>query len=378
MDLLAEEDSKLSFVTQGAGTPAMVAHLMGDLLIEAREFCSALTKYPSPVNVVSHAHLPLPSFIIYMEEMVKGSSPPSLLYNGSMATTIAAFKRTIWRHYRAHGRHDLAWRKTRDPYAILVSEVMLQQTQVSRVEGFYEKWLVRFPDFTTLAKARTADVLAAWQGLGYNRRALALKRLAEIVRQEHGGRLPKDRAALERLPGIGRGTSGSLMAFVFNSPEPFIETNIRRVFIHAFFPRARRGVTDAAIERYLERTLARERNPREWYWALMDYGASMPDLETKGTARGVNPNRKSAHYRKQAAFKGSDRELRGKILRCLVAANARRTGAPAQGLSRDQLAEAVGAAAPRRGERDAFAQVVSRLAKEGFIIEKRNFIFLAY
>jgi A/G-specific adenine glycosylase len=296
-------------------------------------------------------------------------------YNGRMAMALSDFKRTIWRHYRAHGRHALAWRKTKDPYAILVSEIMLQQTQVPRVEGFYEAWLARFPDFAALAAARTADVLAAWQGLGYNRRALALKRLAETVVREYGGRLPEDRAALEKLPGIGKGTSGSLMAFVFDRPEPFIETNVRRVFIHCFFPRTRRAVTDAEIMRYLERTLAGERNPREWYWALMDYGSSMREAG-KGKSAPVNPNRKSAHYRKQSAFKGSARELRGKILRYLLAEKGRYRGKSLRGVARARLAEAVGAGGT--GERnDLFRRVVSHLVREGFIIEKSDSLFLA-
>ncbi len=274
----------------------------------------------------------------------------------------ATFKKEIWRHYRAKGRHDLPWRKTDDPYAILISEVMLQQTQVSRVEGFYGKWLARFPDFAALARAGTAEVLAAWQGLGYNRRALALKRLAEKVMEEHGGRLPRDRAALEALPGIGKGTSGSLMAFAFNAPEPFIETNIRRVFIHFFFPRARHGVTDREIERYLQETLDRAR-PREWYWALMDYGAAMP---------AVNPNRRSAHYRRQSAFKGSDRELRGRVLRYLIAAQDRIVKKGPAGVAKDRLFAAVGAGASE----ERLEGVLARLGEEGFIATRGRHVYL--
>jgi len=224
---------------------------------------------------------------------------------------VEPFKKTIWSRYRSDGRHDLAWRKTRDPYRILVSEIMLQQTQVARVAKFYPKFIKKFPDFRTLARARTPVLLRTWTGLGYNRRALALQRLSRIVLEKFNGRLPRDRAALESLPGIGKATAGSLRAFAFNEPEVFIETNIRRVFIHFFFPR-RKTVTDRELERYIKRTLPKK-NPREWYWALMDYGAM---LGQKG--RGANPNRKSAHYRTQAQFRGSDRELRGKILRILL------------------------------------------------------------
>jgi len=208
----------------------------------------------------------------------------------------------------------MPWRKTRDPYRILVSEIMLQQTQVSRVGPFYRNFIKKFPDFRALAAAKTVDVLKAWQGLGYNRRAIALQNLSRIVLEKFNDRLPDDRDDLESLPGIGPGTSGSLMAFAFNKPVVFIETNIRRVFIHHFF-KNRADVTDAEIERCIERTMSRRR-AREWYWALMDYGSWL----ATGDARLANPNRRSAHYAKQKKFKGSDRELRGRILKLLVGA----------------------------------------------------------
>jgi A/G-specific adenine glycosylase len=235
------------------------------------------------------------------------------------------FRKTIWRHYRRNGRHDMSWRKTREPYRILVSEIMLQQTQVARVARFYPEFIKKFPDFRALARARTADVLRAWQGMGYNRRALALQKLSRIVLEKFDGELPRGRAALESLPGIGKATAGSLRAFIWNEREVFIETNIRRVFIH-FFLHERKKVTDEEIARYLHWTLPRK-NFREWYWALMDHGAALGTeavrngKRTEAAARraiGANPNRKSAHYRKQPAFKGSDRELRGKIIRLLL------------------------------------------------------------
>lgn len=195
----------------------------------------------------------------------------------------------------------------------MVSEIMLQQTQVSRVEKFYPVFLKQFPDFKTLAEAKTADVLRAWQGMGYNRRTLALQRLARIVKKERSGKLPKDRTILEALPGIGKGTSGSLMAFAFDEPVIFIETNIRRTFIHHFFPR-RRNVLDAEIEPLVAKALDITK-PREWYWALMDYGAA---LGMRSRAK-KNPNRRSGHYARQSKFAGSDRELRGKILKIALA-----------------------------------------------------------
>lgn len=224
------------------------------------------------------------------------------------------FKKIIWEHYRRHKR-EMPWRRTRDPYRILVSEVMLQQTQVVRVMRFYPHFIKQFPDFRSLARARTAAVLRAWQGLGYNRRTLALQRLSRIVLEKFNGRLPRDHGALESLPGVGKGTAGSVLAFAFNQPEVFIETNIRRVFIHFFFPRKKK-VTDEALKRYIKRTLD-AKNPREWYSALMDYGAMLRN--SSGSCGGAaDPNRRSAHYKRQNGFKGSDRELRGKILKVLL------------------------------------------------------------
>jgi A/G-specific adenine glycosylase len=264
--------------------------------------------------------------------------------------TIATFRKTVWDHYRRAGRVALPWRHTADPYAILVSEVMLQQTQVARVEEYYVRFLKNFPNFRALARAKTGDVLALWQGLGYNRRAMFLHRAAQIVVRDFGGRLPVDREALESLPGIGKGTSGSLMAFAFNKPEVFIETNIRRVFIHFFF-KNKRVVTDDELRRYIEGSVDKK-NARQWYWALMDYGAAMA-IE--------NPNRRSAHYKKQSTFAGSDRQLRGRILRSALSA-------PKSKISTKELFKILGVPQGR------FEKVVSGLQKEGFIVRKGNYI----
>jgi len=225
----------------------------------------------------------------------------------SKSVSFSAFRLAIWNYYRRHGR-DLPWRRTRDPYRILVSEIMLQQTQADRVIGYYEKFLARFPDVAALARARLADILGIWHGLGYNRRALYLKRAAEEIAARHGGAVPCDPDALAQLPGIGAATAGAIAAFAFNSPVPFIETNIRRAYIHLFFPR-RRAVPDAALLPLIARTMSRK-NPRAWYYALMDYGAMLGAAQ-KGKK---NPNRRSKHYTKQTRFSGSDRELRGKII----------------------------------------------------------------
>jgi A/G-specific adenine glycosylase len=278
--------------------------------------------------------------------------------------TIETFKKTIWTHYRTAGRARLPWRHTRDPYAIFVSEIMLQQTQVSRVEEYYKKFIKRFPNFRALARAKTSDVLSVWQGLGYNRRAMFLKRSAEMVVMQYADNLPCDRASLEQLPGVGRGTSGSLMAFAFNKPEVFIETNVRRVFIHFFFPK-RRKVTDAELERYIKRSMDKK-NPREWYWALMDYGSAMSVAGGVATAGSrvvsrANPNRRSAHYKKQSAFVGSDRELRGKIMRSTLSGKRNR-------ISAKELLKELAVS------RERFIGIIENLTKEGFIVKKGNYI----
>jgi len=273
--------------------------------------------------------------------------------------TIPKFEKTIRAHYKKNAR-AMPWRKTRDPYRILVSEIMLQQTQVSRVTGFYKNFISEFPNFRALAAAKTADVLRAWQGLGYNRRALALQKLAKEVVGKHGGRLPRDVESLVALPGIGPYTAGAVRAFAFNEPEVFIETNIRRVFIHFFFPGKARKVTDAALKRYIERALDKN-SPREWYYALMDYGAMLGGAaQRQGSLK--NPNRRSAHYTKQAAFEGSDRQLRGKILRELLS-------------QKEMLSSAL--AKELRESRERVSNILSGLVREGFITKKGSYITLA-
>lgn len=220
----------------------------------------------------------------------------------------ASFRQVVYRHFRDHGRR-LPWRRTADPYRLLVSEFMLQQTQVERVVLWYERFLASFPDFAALARAPLREVLLAWQGLGYNRRALALQQTAVRVVAEFGGRLPAEAEALRTLPGVGEATAGALLAFAFNQPAVFLETNIRRVYLHFFFP-ARGRVRDRELLPLVAQTLDRD-CPRRWYWALMDYGSWLKQ-------HAPNPNRRSAHYQKQSPFENSDRQLRSRILRMLL------------------------------------------------------------
>ena len=186
---------------------------------------------------------------------------------------------------------------------------MLQQTQVDRVLPKYEQFIKTFPDFSVLAQASLHDVLKVWQGLGYNRRALSLHETAKKVITDYDGILPSETGLLLQFPGIGPYTASAIAAFAFNQPVVFIETNIRSVFIHFFF-NDRHNIHDRDILPLVDITLDRD-NPRHWYYALMDYGVIV-----KKTL--PNPSRKSAHYQKQSRFKGSDRQIRGKIVRLLA------------------------------------------------------------
>lgn len=215
------------------------------------------------------------------------------------------FKKKVFSFYKKEGR-DLPWRKTTNPYRIWVSEVMLQQTQVPRVVSKYKEFLKKFPTVEALAKAPLKEVLITWQGLGYNRRAKLLHEGAKYIVKECKGKFPKEN--LQNIPGIGSYTEAAIQAFAFNVPVPCIETNIRTVYLHHFF-NDKKDVSDKEILELVEETLDRK-NPREWYWALMDYGSHLKQ-------QGVQINNKSKHYTKQSKFKGSDREIRGAIIRTL-------------------------------------------------------------
>jgi A/G-specific adenine glycosylase len=224
------------------------------------------------------------------------------------------FQELILRYYHEHGRHDLPWRLpegdgTFDPYKILVSEIMLQQTQVPRVIPKYTAFLAQFPTTSSIATASLGMVLKAWQGLGYNRRAKFLWQAAQMIEQEYGGALPHGQAALERLPGVGKNTAGAIRAYAFNEPAVFIETNIRTAYIHYFF-KDQLQVTDTLIRQLVESTLDRQQS-RIWYWALMDYGSYL-----KSTVGNVS--RVSKSYAKQSRFQGSVRQLRGRVLKLLA------------------------------------------------------------
>lgn len=219
------------------------------------------------------------------------------------------FRNLVFKHYREQGRHALPWRRTTDPYRILVSEVMLQQTPVERVIPFYTTFLKRFPTVRALASASLKEVLGLWQGLGYNRRAKMLHEAAKVVVRTHGGRMPRDAATLRTLPGVGPYTASAVAAFSQNTDEILIETNIRTVITYHFFPQKKR-VSDTEILDVLIDVFPKGR-AREWYAALMDYGSYLK-------RNGVRINSQAKGYAKQSPFKGSLREVRGAILRRLL------------------------------------------------------------
>ena len=270
---------------------------------------------------------------------------------------VPAFQRKIREEGRRTWR-DLPWRHAHDAYEIWISEVMLQQTQVARVQTRWEAWLDRFPTVDALAVASDADVLAAWQGMGYNRRALALHEAARQVSECHGGAFPRERAELLALPGVGPSTAAGIRAFAFDEPDVYLETNVRAVFIHELFPTAQ-TVSDASLTPLVEAACP-QTDVRGWYYALLDYGAwlkrSIP-----------NPTRRAAAYTRQSRFEGSHRQKRAFVLRTLL--DARQASARG-GMSAAELAEALSASELKAGRpavpESAVALLLAELQGEGF------------
>ncbi|MBP6869375.1 hypothetical protein KBC04_00610 [Candidatus Babeliales bacterium] len=221
---------------------------------------------------------------------------------------ITQFHKLIYDFYN-DSKRDFIWRDEISPYRIVVSEIMLQQTQTARVVPKFENWLIKFPDFATLAQASNHDVLHAWQGLGYNRRGLALAKIAQLVMQDFNGQLPNNPEILRNFPAIGPNTAGSICAFAFNLPVTFIETNIRTVFTHTFFP-GQTEISDKQLLPFITQTVD-QNNARHWYYALMDYGVYLKQQLPK-------INSASKHYTKQSKFEGSKRQVRGAIIKILT------------------------------------------------------------
>lgn len=257
--------------------------------------------------------------------------------------TLHSFRQFITWWYHQYGRHSLPWRLTTDPYAILVSELMLQQTQVSRVIPKYQAFLDQFPNLAALKSAKLAAVLTLWQGLGYNRRAKYLWQLGQTVLE-----LPNSQQELQTLPGIGPYTAGAIGAFAFNQPVTLIETNIRTVFLYHFFPN-QTNISDADLLPLIADSLD-QTNPRTWYWALMDYGSHLK------TNLG-NQSRRSKSYTKQSKFAGSLRQVRGEILRTLITN---------QQLTKRALAQQI------TGNSDHFEEALSQLVSEKLVVSQKN------
>ncbi len=257
---------------------------------------------------------------------------------------------------------DLAWRRTRDPYAIWISEVMLQQTQVVRVDGRWQRWMERFPTPDALAAASSSDVLEEWQGMGYNRRALSLWKAAGVV-SDAGGAMPVELRDLVALPGIGPATAAGIRAFAYNLPGVYLETNVRSVFLHELFPEDDE-VSDRELLPLVERACPQDDgnpadDPRTWYYALLDYGAYL-----KRTV--PNPSRRSRTHVRQSKFEGSHRQKRAELVRMLLAARLNPTG----GANIATLAEELSLSELKAGRREiAPAEVeliLCELEREGF------------
>jgi A/G-specific adenine glycosylase len=215
------------------------------------------------------------------------------------------FRQVVYDFYEKN-RRDLPWRRTDDPYAILVSEVMLQQTQVPRVIEKYKAWIRRFPSALELSEATFADILPFWTGLGYNRRALYLKNCADEIVLRRRGIFPTTVETLKKLPGVGPYTASAICVFSYNLPIVLVETNVRTVMIHHFFQNQTK-VDDKELLPFIEQTMDRN-NPRRWFNALFDYGSYLK-------SQTINPSRRSKHYTKQSPLKGSVREVRGYIMK---------------------------------------------------------------
>ncbi len=265
---------------------------------------------------------------------------------------IAQFRAGVYRHYREEGR-DFPWRRTRDPWLILTSEIMLQQTRTETVAAKWDPWVSAYPSPEALAAAPLAEVLLRWKGLGYNRRALALRAAASRISSEYAGEVPVSEPDLRSLSGVGPYTARAVRAFAFGLPGIVLETNVRAVFLFYFFP-DRQKVPDRELEPLVEATLDRE-DPRSWYYALMDYGSALKKREP-------NPGRRSSAYSRQSPFEGSHRQVRAAVLHSLAARGE---------LSPDALLSAVAEELGPRGRKPDLntrvARALSELSAEGFL-----------
>lgn len=263
--------------------------------------------------------------------------------------TIPRFQRIVL-EWSKKNRRSLPWRNTRDPYKILVSEIMLQQTQVSRVIPKYREFLRAFPSMKALAKAHRTQLFSVWAGLGYWRRALLLQQTAKLIIKKK--RFPRNPLELEQLPGIGHYTARALACFAFQNQDAFLDTNIRRIYLHFFFP-GKKNISDNEILRIAQKAV-QEKDPREWHYALFDYGALA--LKDKTI------NKQSRHYHKQSRFRGSFRSFRAKAVRFLLSSPGSKTSRKTlQRFLQQAIAESKAPYAPK--------EIISALLRDGIIKE---------
>ena len=217
---------------------------------------------------------------------------------------ILRFQQKIFSFYQQNKR-SLPWRETTDPYKILLSELMLQQTQVSRVVSYYEQWIARWPTLEALASASRAEVLKAWMGLGYNTRAVHLHKAAQKIVAEYEGDVNAAMKQYTEVPGVGRYTAHAVQIFSTNADLVTVDTNIRRIFIAEFH--LPEDLSAQELWKIAAQCLPRGRS-REWHNALMDYGA----LQQTAKKTGIRP------VSQQSSFEGSDRQIRAAVLRFLL------------------------------------------------------------
>ena len=265
--------------------------------------------------------------------------------SGLQQKQLKAFIIAVMSHYERHGRHSLPWRQTTDPYAILVSEIMLQQTQVDRVIPKYVAFMAKYPTPEHLAQAPLIAVLQLWVGLGYNRRARYLHLSAQALTLSDS--YPETVSAWQALPGVGPYTAAAICAFAYDERVSLIETNVRTVFMHHFFT-DQEYISDQAIMELVEQVLPHITSPRIWYYALMDYGSALKKAVG-------NLNTKSKHYTKQSPFVGSDRQIRGAIVRSLTSG----------GMTRRRLGQIISTA-----REEILSRQLERLVAEGLLQKK--------
>jgi A/G-specific adenine glycosylase len=289
--------------------------------------------------------------------------------------TSRAIRRSIQKRilpwYREHGRHDLPWRASRDPYRVLVSELMLQQTQVPRVIPKYNAFIAEFPTVRRLAVADRAAVLRHWQGLGYNNRAVRLHALARVVSERLDGVLPQEYDALRALPGIGPYTAGAIMSFAYDKPAPCVDVNIRRVLSRIAWRKSERP-SQTAIDALALRAVTQAPSPHDWHSALMDFGSAVCTARSPKCAscqvrplcasKGMRPDEvASREHARQPSFLGSIRWWRGQILKRVLEEPRGRAALLRSIRNR-----------PSPAERARFAQALGALEQEGLLRKRQG------